>query len=185
MTNTAQGTDREGLVGQASTQVQEAASTAQEKTGELKEQGKRKLGETLEDRTKDAGAQAQKFAQALRRSGEQLSNEGEGQQVAGLAQDAAAQIERFGGYLERTSGSELVRDMENFARRRPWIVAGIGLLAGLAASRFLKASSERRYEGSPPGAGGSGYGYGSSTYSSANDRYADEPITRESNGVSG
>jgi ElaB/YqjD/DUF883 family membrane-anchored ribosome-binding protein len=186
MTNTAQGTDRDGLVGQASAQVQEAASTAQEKTAELKEQGKRKLGETLEQRTNEAGVQAQNLARALRRSGEQLSNEGEGQQVAGLAQDAADRIERFGGYLERTSGSELVRDMEAFARRRPWIVAGIGLFAGLAASRFLKASSERRYEGSLPAAGSSsGYGYGSSTYSSANDRYADEPITRENFGVSG
>jgi len=186
MTNTAQGTDRDGLAGQASAQVQEAASTAQEKTAELKEQGKRKLGETLEQRTNEAGVQAQNLARALRRSGEQLSNEGEGQQVAGLAQDAAGQIERLGGYLERTSGAELVRDMEAFARRRPWIVAGMGLFAGLAASRFLKASSERRYEGSLPAAGSSsGYGYGSSTYSSANDRYADKPIGRESFGVSG
>ena len=179
MTNTAQGTDQEGLVGQAS-------ATAQEKTAELKEQGKRKLGETLEQRTNEAGVQAQDLARALRRSGEQLSNEGEGQQVAGLAQDAAGQIERLGGYLERTSGSELVRDMENFARRRPWIVAGIGLVAGLAASRFLKASSERRYEGSLPGAGSSsGYGYGRSGYGGANDRYADEPLGRESFGASG
>ena len=185
MTNTAQGTDQEGLVGQASAQVQEAASTAQEKTGELKEQGKHKLGETLEQRTNEVGVQAQDLARALRRSGEQLSNEGQGEQVAGLAQDAAERIERLGGYLERTSGNELVRDMENFARRRPWVVAGIGLLAGLAASRFLKASSERRYQGAHPGAGSSGYGYGSASYSGVNDRYADEPIRRESFGVSG
>ena len=57
----------------------------------------------------------------------------------------ADQVERFGGYLERASGDQLLRDAEDFARRRPWMVAGIGLVAGLAASRFLKASSERRY----------------------------------------
>ena len=54
---------------------------------------------------------------------------------------AGDQLERLGGYLERTSGVELVRDMEDFARRRPWIFAGAGLVAGLASSRFLKASS--------------------------------------------
>jgi len=148
MANTVEGTDQEGMVGEASTQVQEAASTVQERAVDLKEQGKSKLGETLDQRTNEAGAQARKMAHALRRSGEQLSNEGNGQQAAALAEGAADRIERLGGYLERTSGAELVRDMEDFARTRPWIVAGMGLVAGLAASRFLKASSEHRYEGS-------------------------------------
>jgi ElaB/YqjD/DUF883 family membrane-anchored ribosome-binding protein len=148
MTNTVEGTDQEGLLDQASAQVQDAASTAQERAVDLKEHGKSKLGETLDQRTNEAGAQARKMAQALRRSGEQLSNEGNGQQAAELAGGAADRIERLGSYLERTSGAELVRDVENFARRRPWMVAGMGLVAGLAASRFLKASSERRYEGS-------------------------------------
>ena len=63
-----------------------------------------------------------------------------------MTEGAADRIERFGGYLEQTSGDELLRDVEDFARRRPWMVAGIGLVVGLAASRFLKASSERRYD---------------------------------------
>jgi hypothetical protein len=137
-----------------------AEGTAQ-KAVELKEQGKSKLGETLDQRKNEAGAQARKVAQALRRSGEQLSNEKDGQQVAGLAEGAAERIERLGGYLERTSGIELVRDVEDFARRRPWLVAGVGLVAGLAASRFLKASSERRYGASAwPVSGSSQYGSG-------------------------
>ena len=184
MTNTVEGTGQEGGAGQASTQVQEAASTAQDKAGELKEQGKSKLGETLDRRTNEAGAQARKMAQALRRSSEQLSNEGNGQQVAGLAEGAADQIERLGGYLERTSGGELVRDVEDFARRRPWMIAGMGLVAGLAASRFLKASSERRYGGSSQAGGGSSrYGYDVSQ--SSGGRSADEPLARESHGGSG
>ena len=32
------------------------------------------------------------------------------------------------------------------ARRRPWLVGGIATAAGFVASRFLMASSERRYE---------------------------------------
>jgi ElaB/YqjD/DUF883 family membrane-anchored ribosome-binding protein len=182
MANTVEGTDQEGLVGQA--QVQEAASTAQEKAVELKEQGKSKLGETLDQRTSEAGVQARKMAQALRRSGEQLSSEGNGQQAAGLAEGAADRMERLGGYLERTSGAGLVRDMEDFARGRPWIVAGMGLAAGLAASRFLKASSERRYGGSAQTSGGSSsYGYGVSQQRTGG-RSADEPLARESFGTS-
>jgi ElaB/YqjD/DUF883 family membrane-anchored ribosome-binding protein len=183
MTNTAGRTGQEGLVGHASAQVQETASTAQEKAVELKEQGKSKLGETLDQRTNEAGVQARKIAQALRRSGEQLSNEGNGQQVAGLVEGAADQIERLGGYLERTSGVELVRDVEDFARRRPWMIAGVGLVAGLASSRFLKASSERRYAGSAqPGGDSSRYAYGVSQHGTG--RSADEPLARESYGAS-
>ena len=183
MANTVEGTDQEGLVGQASTQVQEAASTAQERAVELKEQGKSRLGEKLDQRTNEAGVQARKMAQALRRSGEQLSNEGNGQQVAELAEGAADRIERLGGYLERTSGAELVRDVEDFARRRPWMIAGVGLVAGLAASRFLKASAERRYDGSAQPDGGS------TRHDvlplSTGARPADEPLARESYGASG
>jgi ElaB/YqjD/DUF883 family membrane-anchored ribosome-binding protein len=184
MANTAEGIGQEGLVGQASTQVQEAASTAQEKAVELKEQGKSKLGETLDQRTSDAGVQARKMAQALRRSGEHLSNEGSAQQAAGLAEGAADRIERLGGYLERTSGEELMRDVEDFARRRPWIVAGVGLVAGLAASRFLKASSERRYGASAQTGGGASRYAHSVLPQSTGGRAADAPLARESYGTS-
>jgi hypothetical protein len=184
MANTVE-TDQEGLVGQASTQVQEAASTAQERAVELKEQGKSKLGETLDQRTNDAGVQARKIAQALRRSGEQLSNEGDAEREAGLAEGAADRIERLGGYLERTSGAELLGDVEDFARRRPRMIAGMGLVAGLAASRFLKASSERRYDGSAQvGGGSSRSGYGVLPQGTGG-RSADEPFARESYGASG
>jgi ElaB/YqjD/DUF883 family membrane-anchored ribosome-binding protein len=182
MANTAE-TDREGVVQQASSQVQDAASTAQQKAVDLKEQGKGKLGETLDRRTTEAGGQARKMAQTLRQSSEQLRNQGDGQQVAGIAESAADRIERLGGYLERTSGDELLRDVEDFARRRPWMVAGVGLVAGLAASRFLKASSERRYGGG--GSGYSGRDRYTGTPSGMGARYADEPLARESYGTGG
>jgi ElaB/YqjD/DUF883 family membrane-anchored ribosome-binding protein len=150
MTNTASETGREGLVGQATSQVQDTASSAQEKAVELKQQGRSKLGETLDQRTNQAGGQVRELAQALRRSGEQLREQGDGKQVAGVAEGAADRFERLGGYLEETSGDELLRDVEELARRRPWLVAGVGLAVGVAASRFLKASSERRYASSTP-----------------------------------
>jgi len=184
MADTANQTSREGLVDQATTQVQEAASVAQEKAVELKEQGKGKLGETLDQRTNQAGEQARKMAQALRQSGERLRSQGEAQQAADVAEGAADRIERMGGYLERTSGDELLRDVEDFSRRRPWMIAGIGLLAGLAASRFLKASSERRYGSMQAGDSSDWHKHGASP-SSVGGGYADEPLTRGRHATSG
>jgi ElaB/YqjD/DUF883 family membrane-anchored ribosome-binding protein len=160
MTNTASETGREGLVGQEGSQMEGAAATAQQKASELKEQGRSKLSDTLDERTTQVGGQARQMAQALRRSGTQLREQGDGQQAAGVTEGAAERIERLGGYLERTSGDDLLRDAEDFARRRPWMVAGLGLMVGLAASRFLKASSERRYDSTPGGRYRSRYGYG-------------------------
>jgi ElaB/YqjD/DUF883 family membrane-anchored ribosome-binding protein len=184
MADTASETGREGLVGQATSQVQEAASTAQEKAVELKEQGKGKLGETLDQRTTEAGGQAWKLAKAVRRSGEQLRAEGEDGQLPAITEGVADRMERLAGYLERTSGDDLLRDIENFTRRRPWIVAGVGLVVGLAASRFLKASSERRYGGSMQGRASSrGPSYGTYPETTGAGYAADEPLTRESFGV--
>ena len=182
MTDTASETGREGLVDQAATQVQGAASSAQEKAVELKQQGRSKLGETLDERTNQAGGQARKMAHVLRQSGGQMREEGQGQQVAGLAEGAADRIERLGGYLEQTSGNEILRDVEEFARRRPWIVAGFGLVAGLAGSRFLKASSERRYGSAQGNSNVVRRSYATSPSSSG---YGDEPIGSASYGTSG
>jgi hypothetical protein len=183
MANTAKGPDQEGLVGQASAQVQEAASTAQEKAVELKEQGKSKLADTLEQRTNEAGVQTRKLAQALRRSGEQLGDHGDGQQIAGVAEGAADRMERLGDYLANARGDDLLRDFEDFARRRPWLVAGAGLIAGLAASRFLKASSERRFEATGLQGGYGRYGY--STSSGTRGPYTEEGLAGPAYATSG
>jgi ElaB/YqjD/DUF883 family membrane-anchored ribosome-binding protein len=136
-----------GLTEKASASVQDAASTAQEKVGELKERGQLRLADQLDERSTRAGSQARTMAHAIRQSSEQLRRDGN-DTPAQMAEQAADRIDRLGSYLEDKGGSDMLRDVEDFARRRPWFVAGIGLVAGLAASRFLKASSERRYESS-------------------------------------
>jgi ElaB/YqjD/DUF883 family membrane-anchored ribosome-binding protein len=175
MSTTTQNAGREGLVDQAKTELGDVASDVQDKAVELKDQGRGKLRETLDRRTSDVGEQAQQAAQVLRQSSTQLASgtQGSSQPVIHLTEMAADQVERFGGYLERASGEELLRDAEDFARRRPWMVAGIGLVAGLAASRFLKASSERRYR--TVEASGSAHKYSYSTQSPAGGGY--QPAT--------
>jgi hypothetical protein len=69
-----------------------------------------------------------------------------------------------------------MRDVEGFARRRPWMLAGLGLLGGVAAARFVKASSEKRY-----GAyGGSNEGYSTSQPEFASEQYNASSLASES-----
>jgi ElaB/YqjD/DUF883 family membrane-anchored ribosome-binding protein len=141
---TNQAAGQQGLADQASEKVQDATAVAQEKAAELREQGSARLREQFDQRSTQAGSQVRSLADALRRSGNDLQNEGNtsGARVAGQAAD---RVERLGSYLEQKSGDELMRDIETFARRRPWLLAGLGMLAGVAAARFVKASSEERY----------------------------------------
>ena len=140
----------EGLVDQASGMAQDAASAAQEKASELRDQGSEGLREQFDQRSAAAGAQARSLAEALRRSGSELSTQGN-DGAAKLTGQAAHGIERFGIYLEHKHGDEVMRDIETFARRQPWLLAGLGVLAGATAARFMKASSARRSDGLPTG----------------------------------
>jgi ElaB/YqjD/DUF883 family membrane-anchored ribosome-binding protein len=136
---------QEGLASQASAKVEDAALVAQEKASELREQGSARLRDQLDERSTKVGSQVRSLATALRRSGNDLSNEGNGN-ASQLTTQAADRIERVGSYLEQKSGDELMREIETFTRRRPWMLAGIGMLAGVAAARIMKASSEQRYD---------------------------------------
>ena len=70
-------------------------------------------------------------------------------------QEVARRADGVGDYLQSAEADRILGDIEGFARRRPWLTAGVGALAGLLASRFVKASGDRRYAGAR--SNGSGY----------------------------
>ena len=78
MSTTTQDTGTEGLVDQAKSELGDVASDVQDKAVELKDQGRGKLGETLDRRTTEVGGQARQAAQVLRQSSTQLASGGEG-----------------------------------------------------------------------------------------------------------
>ena len=65
---------------------------------------------------------------------------------ARAADRIAGYAENLGGYLRDKDSDQLLADMEDFGRRQPWAIAAGGLTLGFIASRFLKASSSRRYQ---------------------------------------
>lgn len=125
--------------------MDQAREQVAQTTGEAREKTANALRTQVDERSTQAGEQIRSFGQALRRTGEQLREEGNST-PAGLAEQVASRAERAGTYLQQTDGSRLLTDLEEFGRRRPWVVAAGGLVAGLLASRLMKASSQTRYE---------------------------------------
>ena len=125
--------------------VEQAQEKVQEKTEEVRSQASGKLREQVDQRSTMAGEQLTSVADAMRRTGQTMREEGNG--APAKVTDAVAQrAERLGDYLTRTDGERLLHDVEDFARRQPWVMAAGGLVLGITASRFLKASSGQRYE---------------------------------------
>ena len=132
---------------------------AQEKAKEVAGQAKGKLREQVDQRSTQAGQQLSSTADDVRSVADELRSQGK-DTPARYAEQAAEKAQQVGQRLQDVSGDELLRDVEDFARKNPWAVAAGGLVLGLAASRMLKASSSERYRGSMQSSGsGNGNGH--------------------------
>lgn len=147
-----------GASEQAKERAQQVAGQAQEKAQEAAGQAKSRMAIEVDNRSTQAGVQLRSTAGDVRSVAEELRKQGK-EKPAELAERAAERAERLGGYLHDSDGERILRDVEDFGRRKPWAVAAGSLVAGFAASRFLKASSSRRYHASQ--AAGWGYRPGS------------------------
>ena len=134
---------------QAKERVQETAQQVQEQVDQKAQEMRGKAGERvrqeLDTRSTQAGEQVTTTADAIRRVGEQLRGEGN-DTPAKYADQVAEHTERLGGYLTEANADRILRDLESFARRRPWVAALGGAAVGFLASRFVKASSASRYQ---------------------------------------
>ena len=137
--------DGGGTTEQVKDQVREQAQVAQDKAGSVVGQARSRLSEQVDQRSTQAGKRIAETASDVRSIAEELRNQGK-DAPANLAEQVANRADRVGDYLKGASGDRLLRDVEDFARRQPMLVAAGGLVLGFAASRFMKASSSRRYE---------------------------------------
>jgi ElaB/YqjD/DUF883 family membrane-anchored ribosome-binding protein len=133
----------------AKQQMQDKAETAQDKVKEGAQQAQSRAREQIDQRSSQAGEQVSATAQALRSTSEQLREQGQEPQ-ANAAERVAHHADRVGSYLTESNADRLLGDAEDFGRRQPMAMVGIGIALGFAASRFLKASSRKRYEGYQP-----------------------------------
>jgi hypothetical protein len=126
---------------------------AKERVQDAKEQARGRLREQVDQRSTQAGEQLSSAADDVRSVAGELRTQGK-DTPARYAEQAADKAQEIGQKLQNASGDELLRDVEDFARRNPWAVAAGGLVLGLAASRMLKASSSQRYRASMSNANG-------------------------------
>ena len=128
---------------QVQDRLSDVADQAQEKLGAAADQAQDRVRQQVQTRTSQAGEQVNTHANHLRTVADTLREQGE-PQAAELADRIAAYGERAGGYLSRADLDSLLGDVERVASDSPGKVALGAMVAGFAASRFLKASGARR-----------------------------------------
>jgi hypothetical protein len=127
--------------------VDSAKEKTQEQAHVAVQKGRGVVRDQVDQRSTEAGEQAQSLASTLRDTATQLRVDGDPQKarMARGADAGADQLERLGGYLTRADADELLSRLETFGRRQPFLLAGGGMLVGIVAGRFLKSSSHGRY----------------------------------------
>lgn len=119
--------------------VEHAREAARDTTRRIREQGT-SLATAQKER---AAEELSHFGRAIHRAAETLHDEGD-HNIADYADMAAGQIDQATDYLRERDLGALVDDAEETTRRRPELVYGGLFVAGLALSRFLKASTRNR-----------------------------------------
>jgi len=135
----------DGSVGEAQEKAHEVAGEAQEKARDTAGKAQENVRQQVDQRATEAGEKATDAAQDLRSVGEELRKQGK-DAPAKLADRAAEQTEKVGSYLKEKGPDEMLHDVEDFGRQRPWAVLAGGVAVGVVAARFLKASSRSRYQ---------------------------------------
>ncbi len=149
-----------GSFGESSSSgVQDAGVKAQQKTGEIIDQAQEKVGEVAgkvkEQATSQISSQKDKAAEslgsvadAIRQTGEQLRKNDQAAPVAQYTDQLANGVEMVSSYLRSKSLTDIVGEVERFARREPALFLGGALTIGLLAGRFLRSSSSTGSTGS-------------------------------------
>ena len=129
--------------GNVKEEAQAAAGNAASKAQEL-------ARTQVDDRSSQAGEQVASMASDLRSVSEQLRGQ-ENEKAADLAERVAGKAEDVGGYLTESDAEKILSDIEDLGRRQPWLALAGGVVLGIAAARFLKASSSQRYHANASG----------------------------------
>jgi len=131
--------------------VKQAADDVEQRVGSAVETMQARVVDSI----RPAAEQAQSFAERQKSLGvEQLGGvaravhsaarefEGEMPVVAKSVHDAASRIEGAAHSLQTQSAGELLSNLNRFAREQPALFFGAAVVAGLAASRFLKSTAQ-------------------------------------------
>jgi hypothetical protein len=130
------------LKGQAAEQYERLKDQGRVHANRISERVKNESAGYVNKRREGLAGEIGKFSLAARDAAERLDNEGD-PTIATYAHKAADVMDEAKDYLANRDLSAIGRDVADLTRRRPeWVLGGL-FIAGLAASRFFKASADR------------------------------------------
>lgn len=112
--------------------AREAVSSAGHKAAE-------RVQERLADQVSRATGQLESVASSLRTAGHQMPDEGIGRYMV----QAATQVDNLASFLNNREVSDLVDEVEGFARRQPAVFIGGAFALGVLGARFLRSSRQK------------------------------------------
>lgn len=125
--------------GEVREQAHKLADKATEAAGHARRQGE----EAIHEQKSKVSEHVSRYSSVVRGVAEKFREE-ENSNIAGYADQMADQLDRLAGYLSWRDINGLLDDAQETARRRPDVFYGGMFVAGLALSRFLKASRPER-----------------------------------------
>jgi hypothetical protein len=81
------------------------------------------------------------YTNLTREIGDILRDRGE-PQAAELATTLAERATGMARYLRNSDGSQIIGDLQEFARGRTWLLSGVGFLGGLAIARAVRTAAD-------------------------------------------
>lgn len=131
------------LVDQAKQSATEAVSQAKQFAVDTLEDTKNQAQSSLDAQKNQAADRLSGVADVLRQTSQELGSHQE-DAFAGYADNAAEQIEKLSGYLRDKNLTELYREVQGLAQRKPDLFLVGALAGGFLLARFLKSSSDNR-----------------------------------------
>ena len=120
--------------------IQDAREKVTRRAGDYASEAQQVLSAKAEQTQRDIGSSLTSFGGALRAASDHLANSDQGPASRFLL-DAAGGLERLSSSLKDKPFSEVLEDVQSFGRQHPGALVAGSVLAGLALSRFVKASS--------------------------------------------
>jgi len=103
--------------------------------------GRRLVAQQIDRQTTLIGRQLADVSASIKEAGDDVRKRGRVAWLGDAFDYAAAYLERAGTYLTDANGDVLTRDFEDYAQRKPIVVAGLALGSGFALARVLRVSA--------------------------------------------
>jgi hypothetical protein len=133
---------------QSESATEHVKERVQDATAQAKHSIREQLRGQVSSRSTQMGEQLTGTVSPLRIAADQLRRD-QREAPANLIERVTDRAESIGRYLSEADGDRILRDVEGFARRQPWVMLTGSAVAGFFASRFVKASSANRSAGGP------------------------------------